>query len=430
MRNLEELNENFEKNKKYLIEILCSFYDKKYTEMIRNRINNVYYDFSSTPDEEYKYLQMHPYEFSQSEKYRIEVYYEDYKKAEKAAEKNYKELIIFEIKRHFKISGLDESKEKDEIFLKEFISIFTNNNKETGLIDTFSTENINLLSNPNTSGNVKKHIRENQDKFIKILKELNIEINNLTPEVVDSFIECRNELKTYYRTDILRSSLYGLHTIKRTRDFFKANIYEDDIAAFVFNKNVCQSITYYTVNRVEVLSHHVIMVPVLQKQNKNAKTIDVSLVHESIHKAETNNHKVGIQIHDQKETNAIMNEIRTQISAIKVAKEAHNNGIYIFDDPFNYREQGECTYEYFFPLIKHFIDEYEEVFTECAITNNPIELIVIFGSKWLELSRSIDRILKNYIAIDEYRIDSPENRIRVKKLIKSMKEFEQRRSTR
>ena len=115
-------------------------------------------------------------------------------------------------------------------------------------------------------------------------------------------------------------------------------------------------------------------------------------MHEVIHKIETDKNYVGISIHDDRNTNNIINEIRTQYLALKFTKQLHEEGIFIYDNPDDYNIEKECAYEVLFPLTQNFIDEYEDIISDCAINNTPNKLYEYFGEDWKEFSEQIDYI--------------------------------------
>ena len=421
MVNIESLDETFEKNKKYIIEALQSFYGKRYQREIQNKIDNVYYNFRSTPEEDYEYLQSHKDEISEKESKRIEDIYEDFEEINKQIHSDYKNRLMDIILDTFRISGIYYYKRNNDTFVALLLMLFSPNGiTGPALIDSFSTESINLYQkNPKAAYN----IRLSHDLFRDSLKRWGVHINNLKPEVVDEFIKRRNNLKTKCRIAVLERTTYGIEEQERIRTNLQAKISTEEIAHVLFKKNAGQSITFYENKNGIYVPHHMITIPITQGLNQGTKAMDTTLIHESIHKAESYKHYVGIEIHDKMNSNEIINEVRTQMAAIKITSEIHENGIFIFDDPDDYKIEGECTYESVFPLIKPFIEKYEDLFTELAINNSAYELFSHFGNDWIEFSRLIDTIYRNHRSLAAYQINSNENKRRVKTLINRMQDY-------
>ena len=68
----------------------------------------------------------------------------------------------------------------------------------------------------------------------------------------------------------------------------------------------------------------------------------------------------------------------------------------MYDNPNDYKIEGESTYETLFPLTKDFLDEHETLFSNCAINNTPQKLDEYFGEFWEEFSKKINSKLLSF----------------------------------
>ena len=59
MINLVDINDNFNKNRNFIIDILINYYGHEYADIIKKRLDNVFFDFSSTPEEDYNFSRAH-----------------------------------------------------------------------------------------------------------------------------------------------------------------------------------------------------------------------------------------------------------------------------------------------------------------------------------------------------------------------------------
>ena len=69
----------------------------------------------------------------------------------------------------------------------------------------------------------------------------------------------------------------------------------------------------------------------------------------------------------------------------------------MYDNPNDYKIEGESTYETLFPLTKDFLDEHETLFSNCAINNTPQKLDEDFGEFWEEFSKKINSIYYDHM---------------------------------
>lgn len=64
MIDTTNISENYSKAKDTIIRLIADRYRPEYYDLIVDRINRAYIDFSSTPDEEYQYMLEHDKYFS------------------------------------------------------------------------------------------------------------------------------------------------------------------------------------------------------------------------------------------------------------------------------------------------------------------------------------------------------------------------------
>ncbi len=386
MINLGNIYENFNKNKNVIIDLLINHYGQEYEKIIKRRLGNVLFDFSSTPEEEYNFLKQHGSEVDTVSKLLIKLRYIEYKKAQKSSkETNIKELINY-IKNELLKNNFDKINFED----KTFLSLFTDDNFNCGYIDSFSSKSISLLNDSSICETLKESVLNDQKEFMRIIESFGIKLENINESDVDNFIEYRKELQVSYKNEIMQKSRYGKKLFKTLRERFFVELTLENLSKIAFVENSSAQ-TIKVENEDYFSYYHVIRVPLLYLYNLGIKGLDVNIIHEMIHKAETDGDNVGISISTDN-TNNIINEIRTQNLAIKITKELHKLGIFIFDNPDDYVIEGESTYEALFPLTKMFVDKNEKILSDCAINNTPNKLCEYFGELWKEFSEQINNL--------------------------------------
>lgn len=392
MINLININDNFNKNKKFIVDILINYYGQEYSNVIKERLENVFFDFSSTPEEEYKFLKSHTNQINDLNKLLIKIRYKQYEKIKSESQKsNFKALAEYVVNK-LSISNFDNINIESETFL----SLFTDKNFNSGYIDAFSSKSINLLNDLSLADSIKESIINDQKEFRRIIDSLGIRLENLSTDNVDKLIEYRKKLQTIYKSNVAQKSRFGKNMFKEIRKKFDVELTPENLSAIAFLENAWSG-SISVENENNIAYHQIIKIPLLHLINLGIKGLDVDIIHEIIHKIETNGNCVGISIHDDENTNDIVNEIRTQIIAIQITKELHQLGIFIYDNPNNYKIEGESTYEVLFPLTKEFFCRYEELFSNCAINNTPHILYEYFGEYWKEFSEKINNIYYNHM---------------------------------
>ena len=387
--DIVNFNKKIEQNKDKIIQALIDHYGFEYSDIIKERFDKIYFDFSSKPEEEYIFVCSHEDEISEEIKQSIYSKYEEYIKSdEKAREENNKRLINYiEEKLSIKISDMEK------ISKLHILSAFTDYNLNEGLIDSYSTESFKILKDPSKSATIKESIIRDQERLYNTLKLYDIDIKP-TREIADAIIDYRNKLKSIHKMHIVNNSYF----IKLMNDI------EDKISLRLQPGPLCDifltdNFTAYTIGGNGKF-YSIIKAPLLQHINNNVKSLDINIIHEIVHGIESNKNRTGIQINekDGKVNNAI-NEILTEMSAKKITTKLHDMGIYIFDDPNNCKIFEQSVYEGLFPITEEFIGENESLFRECSINNNPEKLERTFGEHWKSFSELLDSRLKEIIDI-------------------------------
>lgn len=423
MINLVDINDNFNKNRNFIIDILINYYGHEYANIIKKRIDNVFFDFSSTPEEDYNFSRTHGNQINELSKLLINLRYKAFKKAKNESRSANLKALIEYIKIKLKIDNFDIVDIESELFL----SLFTDNNFNSGLIDAFSSKSIELLNDPSISKSVKENIIYDQEGFKRIIDFLGIKIENLSTNDVDELIEYRKKLQTIYKNSIIQKSKYGKNMFKEIRKRIGVELRPENLSAIAFSENAWSGYIRDE-NENGITYHQIIKIPLLHLMNLGFKGLDVNIIHELIHQIESSGDYVGISIDDDNNTNDIINEIRTQNLAIKITKELHKLGIYMYDNPNDYKIEGESAYEALFPLTKDFLDEHETLFTSCAINNTPQQLNECFGDFWKVFSKKINSIFYNnmYLFSRTYNIHCINVDNSIKELINNMNSFKRR----
>lgn len=146
----------------------------------------------------------------------------------------------------------------------------------------------------------------------------------------------------------------------------------------------------------------------------NGKTnVDIMLLHELIHLAESDNKTNNIGLyHDN--CNSFINEVRTDLLAMKINNSLHNR---IFEN----RNDIDYT-SFYLKVAKPYLDffnKYEKVLSDIAISTDYDRLTFIFSKVWNDFSKRMDDLFnttykeallredginKIYVKYDRYRI--------------------------
>ncbi len=387
MINICNISENFNKYKNNIISLLVDYYGQEYYDLINERINSTYIDFSSTPVEDYKYAMEHNNEISSFDKIIIRLRYKLYTDLEKKSRKNNFDLLTKYISDSLLISDLSKIKSNEELFL----SLFSDENFNSGLIDSFSSKSTDLLNDNSVPTCIKESINNDREKFKEISKNLGIDISRLTSDLVDKFLDYRKELQGNHKNYIAKNSQFGKKMFKAIKSEFNLELQPEILSIISFIENAyAGNIIVENDNNISFYSY--IRIPLIHLINIGVKGLDVNIIHELIHKIETDKNRVGISILNDENTNDIINEIRTQKLAIHITRKLHEQGIFIYDNPNDYKIEGESTYEWMFPLSESLLEEFEDIFSSCAINNDLEKLNDYFGSSWVTYSEHINNV--------------------------------------
>lgn len=381
MINFDNLNENYEKYKPLLLQLFSEYYRGEYQAIIEERINSSYIDFSSTPREDYLYSILNKDKFSREELTAIDNREKEYTEVlDKFRMKN-EELFFNYLVDKLSIKGAMKNK-------MEIITLCSDMDFDSSLIDSFNLQTIQRLESPKTPLRVKECILNEQNRFKSKIKDLGIIQINLDPDSIDDIILYRKRLQQSYMCDILTNSHYGQKMIDIFKKKFNCIADPSDISGCAFTKDPMNFVS--TLSNGEVIYY--IKIPIFQDLNKCFNTLDSDLIHELVHRIESTGNYVGIFDHSR-EINNCINELRTQKIAIEITEKLHKMGIYIYDDPTICRNEARCVYAFLFPIFDDFYDKYERLFSDCAIQNDLKRLEVYFYPFWEKYSKYMDHLL-------------------------------------
>ena len=389
MINICNIYENFNRYKNIIIEFLTDYYGQEYNDLITKRINSTYIDFSSNPVEDYKYAIKHDNELNISIKLIIKLRYKLYKELEKKSRNNNFNLLTKYISKILLKVDSEKIKSNEELLW----TLFSDENFNKGLIDSFSSKSTNLLNNNSIPNHIKENIINDRKKCNEISKKLGINMSTLTQDSVDEFIKYRNGLQENHKIYISINSQYGKKIFKDIKREFNLELPPEMLSFICFME---ASYAGIIINHKgdNTSFYNYIKIPLIRLINKGIKGLDVNIIHELIHKIETNKGNVGIKSL-RNEDNKIINEIRTQKLAIHITRKLHEQGIFIYDNPNDYKIEGESYYEWLFPLAEGFLEEFEDIFSSCAIHNDIEKLNDYFGPSWSIYSAHINEVYNN-----------------------------------
>ena len=394
MANILHISDNFYKYKDVLTRLFIDYYGEEYADIIKNRIDLLCYDFSSIPNEEYKFVQNNKNQFDVISKLLTTLNYKDFSIAQKRFQKVHNNIFMKYIQSKWSIESIDEN---GELLPPSPLFLFTDASYEKGYIDYFSSKFIQLLNDPSIPEEHKDYVRGEQETVGEILQSYGIHIEDISSVDVDELIEYRNRIKDSYQKCLVEKTLFGKKIDKIFRKVMGFQLPSENLSSIALSNKSFAG--YIRVDEDDDSTYYqFIKIPLLHLMNHNLKTLDVNLIHELIHKIETYDNYVGIAYHrDEVAVNVIANEIRTQILAINFAKQLHKLGFFIFDNPDDYKYENESAYESLFPLTKDFFDKYEEVFSYCAMNHSPQQLVEYFGESFSDFSSLLDEIYYDHI---------------------------------
>lgn len=342
MADLTNINENFNKHKLLILEYIVQYYGEEYRYTIFERFKHIYFNFYSVPIEEHVYLSRNIKHFSSNSINPILKTYEDYLKVEEKYKGKYCKLIKDYLFENF---GLKQE-QKNNILLNEILS------KEIT-------------------------IRQLEKMVIK----LGCDKEKITTKKLEELYTYSKNIQNQYRNQMIRETMFGLQMKNDIKKRFSLEI-SDDILRQIAYKNQPYAGNLYAPNENTIPLGTFIRIPVAALLNRGIRSLDVCLIHEIIHKIETCGNCVGIAIQDDRKTNKIANEIRTQKIALHITKTLHENHIFILDDPKDYRIENDSKYEKLFLLTGSFLEDYEKFFNKCAMKSTPQLLELKFSKIW------------------------------------------------
>ena len=419
MFDILDIESAFNNKKDIIIEVLTDYYGEEYADIIKEKIEDTLFIFRSKPEEEYRYVESHKGQVSRLNALLIETKYHSQKAIEEEIRKKSMDYIFTAVSVTF-FGGRLEQKYENEV-----VKLFSDSNFNAGQIDSFSTKSIEILNNPNANPTIKASIKYDQEMFRRAIDAIGLKLN-IDKTLVDKFIEIRKKCQKEYRDKICRETPYIKDISKAIIQKYGIPLPPGALHNYAFLQgSFAQNITG---RKKDVpFSINVIRIPIIDLMNRNAKGLDVEIIHEIIHRIETNKNRVGISNNDK---NIIMNEIRTQWTAVKIVKKLHENGIFIFDNPLDCKVEGESLYETLFPVTEELLKEYETLFKECAINNDPETINNTLGEEWDKYSKLVDVIYKDIrFCFDRLHKQYPAKlTLEIAEMIIKMKEHEKRGS--
>lgn len=340
---------NFKDYLGLLRETYISIYGEEYRNQITERIENAYFIFSSSPLVLEQYLNKFPNKVTFEEKKDIEQKLMEYNKA--------KNLWYpwYELKfKNFLNEIIDGSNQIP-------LEVFTNNNFSGGLIDVFSSETERILRSEFAIPELKESILKDREKLTYILKSNGVDISFLRNEIIDSIINYRNQVHRKYKSMIVQHTTEGKILIDDFKKKYNYDLNDWDISEVCY-RNVGLS---YSIDEIGI---NIIKIPYSLLQLMESKNIDETLIHELTHTIDRSGHR-------------IVNEIRIEKQAMKIAKQFAENGIFLFDDPNNYQEFNSF-YTLLFPVTFDFFERYSDILNDCTIKKQDNLLSLYFGPNW------------------------------------------------
>lgn len=388
--NLRNIKENYEKNKTNLIELFIEEFGENNRLEITDIINNTYVNFSSPPEEDYRYVYRHGNLFSEEDKEFFKNRFDEYSEIKWKSKDTHMNLLNEYIKTNF--SFVNIVSDKDYVF--PFLDSFFGFELDGGYIDYYSSKYMNLLSDENISNETKNMIIEKQELFRSELLKKGITFGHIDSKIVDNYLNYREEIRKYYKYNIIMNSSFGKDIHNELGEYYgeKDELMFETIDSICFEHKPWAAVADTPLNE-KMKRFHYIKIPITELINMGAKSIDTTIIHEFIHQLGRKELCTGIQFFDEINNCRINNwfdEALTQKLTIKIIKRAREKGIYIYNTPLHDKIGGESLYEQLFPLIGDFIDEHESIFASCSFNNSGYELDTYFGNSWSTLSSYID----------------------------------------
>lgn len=382
--------DTYNKHKDVIIEAFVECYGEQYRELIKSRLDSTYFDFTSNPVDVYKFAQNNKKEFSVGEYVFAKTSYLEYKAVVEKSRKHKNIVLLDLVKKVFKTDNIEEK------YFNLVINCFMDEDVEVASIDSCTKEYDPILSDEDVPECIKENLLFERSRFSSALKLLGINESNVNEETIQEFIKLRKKLFLGYKTSIARESRYGKKIKKELEASCKKKVTDEVVEFFVFKGNACAG-RFNLINDPKNEEHyiHFVKMPVIRLLNNRVRSFDVTLIHELVHRIEQGLNATGINVHDENNTNEIINEIRTQMTAAKITKLLREKGVCVFDNPNDWTIVGETVYEDLYPLAEYFIRHHEKFFLECAIENDYKRLEEYFGPTWKEYSNELGFIFCN-----------------------------------
>lgn len=340
---------NFKDYLNLLGETYISIYGEEYRKKIIERIENVYFIFSSSPLILEQYLNKFPNKITFEEKRDIEQKLTEYNKAKKLW------YPWYELKfKNFLNEIID-------VFDQIPLEVFTNNSFSGGLIDVFSSETERILRSKFAILELKESILKDREQLTHNLKSSGVDTLFLRKEMIDSIINYRNQVHRKYKSMIFQHTTEGKTLIEDLKEKYNYNLNDWDISEISYT-NAGLS---YSIDEIGI---DIIKIPYSLLQLIESKNIDETLIHELTHTIDCSGHRIE-------------NEIRIEKQAMKIAKQFAENGIFLFDDPNNYQEFNSF-YTLLFPVTFDFFERYSDILNNCAVKKQNHLLSLYFGPNW------------------------------------------------
>lgn len=422
--NFNDICSNFYEHKELIINLFAEYYGEEYKDLIKDRIEKTYYNFSSSPDYDYFYMLKNMENMKRKDIALIKLKNKKYQLICNHIDKKIKkELLSFIDKKiEFDAEKIDNQ--------KEFLTLFTDEDYNQSLIDCYSLKVNELLQSKRLQKSLEKNIIDDRQKVKAMFSKYDIDIEKVNENTIDEIISFRNNLRKKRLNYIATHSDFGYQIFRSFEKNYGLDLPEDILSFIAFIQNAYSGALQLEKDNEESEFYQYVRIPITYLYSKEIKGFDVNIIHELIHKIETNKNITGIILESSDFENSILNEIRTQKLAIKLTKQLHDMNIFIYDDPKNSKIIGESDYEYFFPLVGEFIEKHESMLSNCAINNDSDSLIDVFGSSFIDFYNRINEIFydsNQYISKDgEFRV-TRDNKIDT--LINKMENHFQKQNT-
>lgn len=351
----------FEYLKPFIIEEIITEFGEKNRKIIEDRINETVFVFSSTPEEDYKWMITTKEKLSNLDKLKIQTRFLNFMKVKQKKKKLLIPTLKQMIEYYFNIIIPEE-------LINDVISLFTRGDFKNSWIDFLSQENKNLINDNNTPSNIKKSLLKKQKQALCKFQEIGIDMSTINQENIEEFLQKRNLVKETFYRQILESNTPYINNLRKTMNLTDAFC--------LYNVSFHKS-THFGRFNIDGNCTKYIYYPINRKKLAKEEGLDVDLIHEIIH---------SIQ---KQPLPDFINEINVQNHAMNIAERLHKKGIYIFDNPKNCKVRDTCAYEAFLPFIDSFLKEQDSILSEALLEGDYSYLTEIYGKDWLSFTSTL-----------------------------------------